>query len=152
MNQTVSVLHVKTAKDLVMEYLKDPAQDYMIGFAEDIGKHVLSVRFLDGLHGFAGLSVVEKGLLSTEVFADNETSDHPHSDIYSLYVLEGDVLTFVTVSSIVDHAGDSEFGSRITINWKKHDKQSEQLTVVKAREYMDKLFNPRFDKGIQQLF
>lgn len=152
MNQTVLVLHVKTAKDLVMEYLKDPAMDYIIGFAEDIGKHVLSVRYLDGLHGFAGLSVVEKGLLSKEVFADNEASEHPHSDIYSLYILEGDVLSFVTVSSIVDHAGDSEFGSRITINWKEHDKNSEQLVVENVREYIDKLDNPRLDPGLQLLF
>lgn len=152
MNQTVLVLHVKTAKDLVMEYLKDPQMDYIIGFAEDIGKHVLSVRYLDGIHGFTGLSVVEEGLLSNQVFADNETSNHPHSDIYSLYILEGDVLSFVMASSIVDYEGDSEFGSRITINWKKNDKQTEQLSVEKVREYMDKLENPRLVPGLQLLF
>lgn len=137
MDQTVEnieITMVDTAKDLVMQYIENPAQRYLLGFAKDIEKYVFSVRLVEGMYGYAGLSYVEKGQVTKQFFENNDSDLEEWFDIYSLYVVESNEVQFISVGSIVDYENDDEFGERYVVNFEEKTLESETISSKEVQK------------------
>lgn len=137
MDQTVENIEitlVDTAKDLVLQYMENPAQRYLLGFAKDIGKYVFSVRLVEGMYGYAGLSHVEKGEVTKQVFENNERDCEDWFDIYSLYIVNGSEVQFISVGSMVDYENDDEFGERYVVNFEEKTITSETMSSKEVQK------------------
>lgn len=146
MNRPVEIIQVETSKDLVAKYLECPSKEMIVGFAKDIKKHLLCIRYLDDMRGFAGLSVIEKGQFEVErfqVFDQTAIDNKVDEDLYVMYVLEGSEVQFLTLSDIFSYEEETEFGIRYKLNCKDQTLSYEVMEIEDVKINIKKSISPR---------
>jgi hypothetical protein len=138
----LEIVQVESVNELVLDYVKNAAQDFVVGFSNDTQKNILSVRFLEGLHGFAGISSIEKGNFHKEFFRYTDEQGHDYGDLYATYSFNSDAVEFINVSSINNFDCGEDSGSRYKLNFKDRSISVEPLSTEEVNNYIKILDSP----------
>lgn len=134
----------ESAEQIVSNYTQNAAQKFVVGFAKDIQKHVLCIRYQDGLHGLAGLSNIEKGTYTKEIY-------EYEGDLYVLYILQSIETQFAIIADMVDYfePSSSAYGTRYVLNFPNKWIIQESFPAAEAKKYIEILSSPRRGKYSQ---
>lgn len=135
----------ESAEQIVDNYMQNPTQEFVVGFAKDIKKHVLCIRYQDGLYGLAGLSNIEKGTYTKEVY-------EYEGDLYVQYILQNNIeIQFAIIADDVDYIepSSSAYGTRYVLNFTNKWMTKEPLPAAEAKKYIEILSSPRKNKYSQ---
>lgn len=153
MDKKFEMIEVETAKDFVFEYIKVASNCFLLGFLKDVGKYVVGVRFLEGMYGYAGNSLIVGGQFSKQIFEENDYDLVDNNDLYVLYIIENtEEIELIVVGDIVNYEGDDEFGTRYTIHLTEQTVSEDSLTVTDAKRFLEEIPYPRNEEGIIKLY
>jgi len=101
---------VSSTEDLISHYSESLHHSLVIGQMQSTGEVVVAIRYVQGNWGFyGGGSAVEEGEYIQEAFA---TGEEDYDDMFTVYTVKGNELTFVTFSCIMDFEDPYETGTR----------------------------------------
>lgn len=105
---------VESSNELIAKYNESPHHYFLLGQLKNTGEIMVAVRYVEGNWGFfGGGSLVEKGECSEEFFT---TGKEGYDDMYAVYLLKGQELTFVTFDCMMDFENPYESGNRYVLS------------------------------------
>jgi len=105
---------VESSNDLIANHNEGLHLDFLLGKLKNTGEIMVAVRYVHGNWGFfGGGSLVEKGEFNEEFFTTGKES---YDDMYAVYTLKGQELTFVIFDCMMDFEDPYETGKRYSLS------------------------------------
>lgn len=138
---------ISSSEELISRYHESLHDDFVIGLLQGTEELVVAIRYVQGNWGFyGGGSAVEKGEYLKEAFT---TGEEDWDDMFTLYTLKENELTFVTFSCIMDFEDPFETGTRYRLFLQEGEVfvESEALSHADAVKYVKEFSTQKLRKS-----
>lgn len=138
---------ISSSEELISRYPESLHHSLTIGKLQSTGEVVVAIRYVQGNWGFyGGGSAVEEGEYIQEAFT---TGEEDYDDMFTVYTLKGNELTFVDFGCMMDFEDPFETGTRYKLLVQDGEVfvESEALSHPDAVKYVQEFDNKKLRKS-----